>query len=78
MLVLLRNLYACRLEGRRALFFIDNQAARFAVIKGGADSPSLATMCRVLATLDQQHRSYNWVPHPTLPTPHPKKTQLNQ
>lgn len=70
MLVLVRSLYAQRLQGRRALFFIDNEAARFAVIKGGTDSPSLATMCRVLATLDQQHGSYNWVERvPSLSNP---------
>ena len=69
-LVLVRSLYAQRLQGRRALFFIDNEAARFAVIKGGTDSPSLATMCRVLATLDQQHGSYNWVERvPSLSNP---------
>ena len=57
MLVLVRSLYSSRLGGRRAIFFIDNEAARFAVIKGGADSSSLATVCRVLATLDQVHPS---------------------
>ena len=43
------------------IFFIDIEAVRFAVIQGGTNSPTFATMCRVLASLHQGQCSCNWV-----------------
>ena len=51
---------ATLLHNRAAIAWVDNEAARMAIGKASADSPTLTAMCRVLQELESQSPSLLW------------------
>ena len=56
--VLIRHQLAEWLNNRRSLFFIDNDAARFAIIKGRSPSESMCILAHLFHELDETAPTY--------------------
>ena len=48
------------LKRRRVIFWIDNEAARFGLIKNDSSSPSMSALLRVFGRAEDRYLSYSW------------------
>ncbi|CAE7532121.1 unnamed protein product, partial [Symbiodinium necroappetens] len=53
-------LMPARLEGRRVVYWVDNEASRLALVKGQSKSPIMDRMLRALCDIEDGMRSYAW------------------
>ena len=49
-----------RLEGRRVIYWVDNEASRLALVKGQSKSPIMDRVLRALCDLEDGMHSYAW------------------
>ena len=60
-MVALRWRYEELFCNRRTLWFVDNDAARYALIKGLSPSPTMRSLVREFYSLDLQFPTFSWV-----------------
>ncbi|CAE7480278.1 unnamed protein product [Symbiodinium necroappetens] len=53
-------LMPARLEGRRVIYWVDNEASRLALVKGQSKSPIMDRMLRALCDIEDGMHSYAW------------------
>ena len=58
--ICVKTLIPQRLEGRRVIYWIDNEAARLALVKGQSKSSIMDRMIRELCLLEDRMLSYAW------------------
>ncbi|CAE7415281.1 unnamed protein product [Symbiodinium sp. CCMP2592] len=58
--VCLRWALASTLDHRRLIWWIDNESARYGLIKGISDSPSMSSLIQSFAIADSKAPSYSW------------------
>ena len=52
--------YGQRLSNKSAIYFIDNEAARYSLIKGASPSDTMYSICKCIAHLDAKHPTADW------------------
>ena len=60
-MVCIRKMLAARLVGRRSVFFVDNDSARYSVIKGRSGSESMCLLAHAFHELDDHAPTYWWI-----------------
>ena len=60
-MVCLRKMLATRLTRRRSIFFVDNDSARYAIIKGRSGSESMCLLAHAFHELDDLTPTYWWI-----------------
>ena len=60
-MVCLRKMLATRLTRRRSIFFVDNDSARYAIIKGRSGSESMCVLAHAFHELDDLTPTYWWI-----------------
>ena len=60
-LVLIRWIWKEKMTDRRCIFFIDNEAARYAAIKGSSDNLAMRNLMRAFLALDLTHPMFAWI-----------------
>ena len=60
-LVLIRWLWKEQMCNRRCLFFVDNEVARYAAIKGSSDNLAMRNLMRAFLALDLTHPLFAWI-----------------
>ena len=60
-LVLIRWLWKEQMCNRRCLFFVDNEAARYAAIKGSSDNLAMRNLMRAFLAPDLTHPLFAWI-----------------
>ena len=60
-MVCIRRMLAPELRGRRSIFFVDNDSARFSIIKGRSGSESMCLLAHAFHELDAIHPTYWWI-----------------
>ena len=60
-MVLIRWLLKDFMRDRRCIFFVDNEAARFAAIKGSSDSATMKSLVRAFLAYDLTHPVFAWI-----------------
>ena len=58
--LLVRYFYRKELAHPSAIYFIDNEAARYCLIKGTSPSLSMCNLCRFISHLEAEHPSASW------------------
>ena len=58
--LLVRYFYRTELANSSAIYFIDNEAARYSLIKGSSPSLSMYNICRMVSRLEAEHPSASW------------------
>ena len=56
-----RMILAKELAGRRVIIWLDNEAARFGLIKGRSPSPSMDSLLRLFASVEDSSPSFTWI-----------------
>eukprot|EP00439_Symbiodinium_sp_Y106_P026673 s8486_g3.t1 len=59
-MVCLRWYLGCALDGRRVLWWVDNESARYGLIKGISDSMTMCDLIQAFAIEDSRAPSYSW------------------
>ena len=59
--VSIRYLLRKRLAGRKCIYFIDNESARFALIRAVSGVPSMQALASLFHVWDEDHPHYAWV-----------------
>ena len=49
-----------RLENRRVIYWVDNEASRLALVKGQSKSPIMDRMLRALCEVEDGMHAYSW------------------
>ena len=78
--VLAQELWGDRFRGRRVLIFVDNDAARHALIKGASPSGPSALMVDAFWTREAELEAFSWVervPSPSNPADAPSRLQFS-
>ncbi len=60
-MVALRWSQAEKLSGRRVIWWVDNEAARYALIKGQSLSQTMNVLVREFYDAESSHSSYGWI-----------------
>lgn len=60
-MVTLRWMFKERLNGRRSIWWVDNDAARFALIKGLSNSPTMLQLVRAFYAFELSFPTFSWV-----------------
>ena len=60
-MVAVRWCLARKLSGRRVMWWVDNEAARYALIKGQSLSRTMNVLAREFYDADSSHSSYGWI-----------------
>ena len=58
--VLLREHFGCRLDGKKVLYFIDNDAARGSLIRGDSDAPLTTRIIRLFYEQEMRWPTFPW------------------
>ena len=77
--VLAQHLWAPLFRERRALIFVDNDAARHAIIKGASPSGPSAILVDAFWTMEAELGAFSWierVPSPSNPADAPSRLQF--
>ena len=78
-IVLAQELWAQWLRGRRALLFVDNDAARHAIIRGASPSGPSAVLVEHFGDAEAELDSFSWierVPSPSNPADGPSRLRF--
>ena len=79
--VLAQELWGRRFRDRRVLIFIDNDAARHALIRGGSPSGPSALMVDAFWTAEAELGAFSWierVPSASIPADAPSRLQFGE
>ena len=60
-MVIVRWQFRTMLHNRRSIWWVDNDSARFCVIKGLSPSPSMRALVREFYAIDAETPSFSWV-----------------
>ena len=52
--------YGLKLSNKSAIYFIDNEAARYSLIKGASPSDTMYSVCKCISHLDAKHPTADW------------------
>ncbi|CAE7239607.1 unnamed protein product [Symbiodinium sp. CCMP2592] len=78
--VCIRHRERYRLTGRKCIYFIDNESARFALIRAVSGVPSMQSLASSFHTWDLDHPHYPWierVPSTSNPADLPSRGRIN-
>ena len=59
--VMMRHMLRTRLAGRRVIYFIDNEAARYSLLKGTSGKDSMQRLAAAFHAVDLHHPAIAWV-----------------
>ena len=79
--VAMRFMLGARLKGRRIIYFIDNEAARFALLKGTSGKDSMQRLAAAFHAADLIHPCVTWVervPSSSNPSDSPSRGQADE
>ena len=79
--VAMRFMLGSRLKGRRIIYFIDNEAARFALLKGTSGKNSMQRLAAAFHAADLSHPCIAWVervPSPSNPSDSPSRGRADE
>ena len=79
--VAMRFMLGARLNGRRIIYFIDNEAARFAILKGTSGKDSMQRLAAAFHAAALSHPCIAWVervPSPSNPSDSPSRGRADE
>ena len=60
-MVVIRWVYAYLLQGRRTIWWVDNDAARYSLIKGSSSSLTMKDLCREFYRHEAVAPTFSWI-----------------
>ena len=60
-MVVIRWVYASLLQGRRTIWWVDNDAARYSLIKGSSSSLTMKDLCREFYSHEAVAPTFSWI-----------------